>query len=871
MGVKDEKHVDFKCLTTRIVLGLLNHRKKVVSTPLTAILLLTTFIVIAQQGAFGIDSHSTEDLQSSNFMEVNTIDGKKIVETYSDTIVIKNLRNSTLDNVRLMLSPHISRSFYLDTYAIKSIEPNGNATVTINIFGDPDKDTLGKVTAYDGKIMVMTPNHNPVILPLKINSIDSEHYQAYIQEIEQIVKQRSRIPLINTILANGPVQKSDVEVTTRTGSREINSPSDDIVIRNTSDRTLNNVRLIIPKIANAFLLEQYHIPKIDPDGEVTVRMISKIDTSKYNPRDYRGEVIIAPDNGRPIAIPIYIAATQRPDSADEFEVRVAGFNNEITTGMERIHIKNVGERTMDSVKIILSEDLLRAVAFDKYTFKTIEPNEEVTVAIEFKIRDLNGFMQSYEGEIIIASEHHNLRSIPIKIEWYKVESDNFVIHTRSVDMSIADDVSKYLEDHYKTVASAFGTIDQKATIYVTSSMEELKLINYYGHSFYSYSTDAIFVCSCDNPKENALQEFIYRAMIKNLPGRYHINNLDSGDGNWLIDGMAKYSTVKNNETATLKYTNAFKEEPVDFQWYGIPTDVRYGATITFLRYLEETYGEDALYRSLYHLGSGMVNNDRCDTLENCAILGGIYDTSGLIESNKKYDLDFNTIVKEWASDVENIYGENFIEKISWETKNSDVVVTHGNPAFVNGQDGSGLRLSFDGSINRYLLKNPFNGFASDEVTAAFWMKSSDTTKAGTPISYAKSAHRLRDFVISDYGNFNIFINNLGPASTGVSANDGKWHHIMVTWKSSSGEIKLFKDGIKVYSGILAQGEAIEDGGSLVIGQERDVRGGFKAHEAFLGLIDDIYIYNKALSDTELLSLFNDGDFHSESKIFNFLN
>ena len=93
-------------------------------------------------------------------------------------------------------------------------------------------------------------------------------------------------------------------------------------------------------------------------------MISMMDTSKYATRDYKGEIIIAPDNSLPKSIPVHIEATPRHDSMDDFEIRIASGKDEITTAVDRIQIKNLGNRTMDSVKIMLSEGLTRIYSLD---------------------------------------------------------------------------------------------------------------------------------------------------------------------------------------------------------------------------------------------------------------------------------------------------------------------------------------------------------------------------------------------------------------------------------------------------------------------------------------------------------------------------
>jgi hypothetical protein len=165
-------------------------------------------------------------------------------------------------------------------------------------------------------------------------------------------------------------------------------------------------------------------------------------------------------------------------------------------------------------------------------------------------------------------------------------------------------------------------------------------------------------------------------------------------------------------------------------------------------------------------------------------------------------------------------------------------------------------LSFDGS-NDYVIMNPFTSFPTTEITAEFWMNSSDTTKNGTPISYAVSGSD-NEFLIYNYNNFAIY-RGASLITTGISANDGQWHHIAVTWRSSDGQTQLYKDSVLSFTGTLAAGTTITGGGSLVIGQEQDsVGGGFDVTQAFLGLMDEVAIYNRALSSTEILDHYQRG-------------
>jgi hypothetical protein len=592
------------------------------------------------------------ETSANNFIELSTMDGNDMVGEYSDTIVIKNNSDRKLENVRIMLSPEISDSFLLDKYAIKVIEPNATATISIDMVGNPNRDTYGTVTAYDGHVIVMASNHSPVMLPVKINSVENFRYLAHMANLMEKADQRYRISLISSILNSDPAEKSDIEVTGRNGAdNTITDASDTIVIRNTGDRTLNNVRLVVLG-RDAFLLDRYTIPQMLPNGEISIQMLSRIDVNKYSPSSYTAEIIVAPENGIPIVIPVRIPAAAALDSADEFEVRVDG--NTLSKASDSIVIKNTGTRTMDSVRVKLSDSLSSIFTLDRADFPVIAPDEEVVIELRYNAKDLRTFMQDYNGELSIISEHHNMRSLPVNITWNKVESDNFVIYARNENIGIAEGLLQYLDDNYPKIASKFISEGGKATIYMTATMEEMQLISDVT-SFYSYSNDVIFICSCYDPEENAMEQLLYRAMIMKYPMYNNMKKIENDNGNWLLHGIAKYMIVKNDETLANKYVDAFKQEFADFQWYGPPTNAEYGSAITFFKYIEQEYGEHVLDFTLHHLGSGMTSNTRCDTLEDCALLRGVYDASGMDVDEKRWSLDMKIIVDGWKRYVADYY------------------------------------------------------------------------------------------------------------------------------------------------------------------------------------------------------------------------
>jgi hypothetical protein len=89
-------------------------------------------------------------------------------------------------------------------------------------------------------------------------------------------------------------------------------------------------------------------------------------------------------------------------------------------------------------------------------------------------------------------------------------------------------------------------------------------------------------------------------------------------------------------------------------------------------------------------------------------------------------------------------------------------------------------------------------------------------------------------------------------SSGSAYNDGGWHFVALTYDGLSGS--LYIDGVEVASQQFATGEDIlyqwDGGGGLAIGRDGDYPDGY-----FTGAISDVRIYNRALSDTEMLDLY----------------
>ena len=151
----------------------------------------------------------------------------------------------------------------------------------------------------------------------------------------------------------------------------------------------------------------------------------------------------------------------------------------------------------------------------------------------------------------------------------------------------------------------------------------------------------------------------------------------------------------------------------------------------------------------------------------------------------------------------------------------------------------------DGNDDRVVFGS-FAGFPATALSLELWLKTADATKAGTAFSYASTASD-NDLQVRDARNFVVY-RGASKVATGVSANDGAWHHIVVTWRGSDGQLQLFKDGQLAFATTLASATSLAGGGTVVLGQDQDTIGGtFDPAQAFLGHMDEVAVYPVVLS------------------------
>ncbi|KAL2078136.1 hypothetical protein ACEWY4_025821 [Coilia grayii] len=143
-------------------------------------------------------------------------------------------------------------------------------------------------------------------------------------------------------------------------------------------------------------------------------------------------------------------------------------------------------------------------------------------------------------------------------------------------------------------------------------------------------------------------------------------------------------------------------------------------------------------------------------------------------------------------------------------------------------------------------------------SVCMWLKSTSTHGIGTPFSYGVPG-QANEIVLIEWSNnpIELLINDK-VARLPLSLNDGRWHHICVTWTTRDGLWEAYQDGQRVGSGEnLAPWHPIKPDGVIILGQEQDIVGGrFDATQAFVGEMSHFNIWDRVLRPQDVLGIAN---------------
>ncbi|MBI2439308.1 MAG: hypothetical protein HYV45_01755 [Candidatus Moranbacteria bacterium] len=201
------------------------------------------------------------------------------------------------------------------------------------------------------------------------------------------------------------------------------------------------------------------------------------------------------------------------------------------------------------------------------------------------------------------------------------------------------------------------------------------------------------------------------------------------------------------------------------------------------------------------------------------------------------------------------------------TKTEDVSFSNANtgtltngPSFIDGKIGKAL--SFDGTDDFVTMGNVLD-MGTSNFSISAWVKSTSTATGNyNGIVYKKSTvyqysagYRLN---MPD-GKFNFEIADgtdyVSLTSSTSGKNDGLWHHVVATAEKGQA-MKIYVDG--VLDGTAAETTIGNIDSSMYFSIGALTTDGSNYYHPFDGSIDDVRIYNKALSQAEVANLYRQG-------------
>jgi len=278
---------------------------------------------------------------------------------------------------------------------------------------------------------------------------------------------------------------------------------------------------------------------------------------------------------------------------------------------------------------------------------------------------------------------------------------------------------------------------------------------------------------------------------------------------------------------------------------------------TFTRTLLKVYGDGDFITSADSSAlTGSIDNTNNVRVGMRNLGGNAFD--GIIDEVRVYNRalsaeEIRTLYNERAFSLDNgrVLYLPFNEGSGTKTRDLSLYQNHGTisgASWVTGKIGMGL--SFDGSNDDVAISDSNSLDITSQITIAFWMYANDTSGWRTPINKAGTFHS--EYLRGAGNKFKWFITFVGGAQTfnsNTNVNDllGAWHHIVFTYDGSY--MRIYIDGkldaIRAITDILAVNTAI-----LYLGSQNHT------DQWFSGKLDEVFIFNRALSAEEIRTLYN---------------
>ena len=184
---------------------------------------------------------------------------------------------------------------------------------------------------------------------------------------------------------------------------------------------------------------------------------------------------------------------------------------------------------------------------------------------------------------------------------------------------------------------------------------------------------------------------------------------------------------------------------------------------------------------------------------------------------------------------------------------NDGTLTGTGLTWVTGYIDGALEFAGGTVDHSYVDADAVTGLTCDEVTVVWWMKSPVSVQPAAPLVTLVGSNNDYDLEINADGELVLYRCNspgceplAGPTNQSVA--DNTWHHVGYTLSKSGNSCKIYYDGEPVSSDSFSDSESIN---SIRMGYRTVFQWAW-----YKGVLDDVRIYNCALSAAEVAQLAN---------------
>ncbi|MFQ3248461.1 MAG: MSHA biogenesis protein MshQ [Glaciecola sp.] len=174
----------------------------------------------------------------------------------------------------------------------------------------------------------------------------------------------------------------------------------------------------------------------------------------------------------------------------------------------------------------------------------------------------------------------------------------------------------------------------------------------------------------------------------------------------------------------------------------------------------------------------------------------------------------------------------------------------------SGKMCNALDLSAGGTGDYVILDEDVLNSETD-FSVSLWIKTAKTGSQSLMSGATSGSVNDLIFWFTNSSRFRPYLKNTDNGAVDITdVGDNNWHHLV--WTRSGSQSCLYRD--KVLQGCVTQSTAPLTIQSLVLGQEQDsVGGNFDSAQAFNGLLDELMIFDEAISAAEITQIYDNQD------------